>query len=45
MFVALGIHHAMHIRHIVICGLPASLYSIFAHYFINGMIFERNYLT
>jgi hypothetical protein len=29
VFVALGIQHAMHMRHIVICGLPHS--TIFFH--------------
>jgi hypothetical protein len=38
VFVALGIQHAMRIRHIDICGLPLP-YSIFPHYLINGTIF------
>ena len=29
VFVDLGIHHAMHLHHIVICGLPAS--TVFLH--------------
>ena len=29
VFVALGIHHAMRMRHIVICGLPGS--KVFSH--------------
>ena len=36
--VALGIQHAMHMRHIDICGLPP-LYAIFPHYLREGMIF------
>ena len=40
MCVTLGIQHAMHIRRIVIFGLHGSpIY--FAHYLINGMIFEK----
>ena len=31
VFVALGIHHAMRMRHIVICGLPRS--PVFFHIF------------
>ena len=38
--VALGIQHAMGMRHIVICGLPP-LYYIFPRYLINGTIFEK----
>jgi hypothetical protein len=38
LFVALGIKHAMRMRHIVICGF-APLYNIFPHYLINGTIF------
>ena len=41
VFVALGIQHAMHMRHIAICGLPAPLYNIFPHYLIKGMIFGK----
>ena len=38
VFVALGISHAMHMRHIVMCGL---LYHIFPHYLTNGTIFTH----
>ena len=39
MCVALGIQHAMRIRHIVICGFPGS--NILSHYLINVTIFEK----
>jgi len=38
--VALGIHYAMRVRHIVICGLPRPTI-FFPHYLINGTIFEK----
>ena len=41
-FVALGIHHAMRIRYIAICGLPRSTISI-PHYLIKGTIFGKSY--
>ena len=42
--VALGIQHAMGMRHIVICGLPP-LYYIFPRYLINGRIFGGKKFT
>ena len=39
MFVTLGIQHAMHMRHLVICGLSGC--TMFPHYLINGTIFEE----
>jgi len=38
--VALGIQHAMRMRHIIYLW-PARLYKIFPHYLINGMINEN----
>ena len=40
VFVALGMQHAMRMRHIVICGLPSST-KLFPRYLINGTLLEK----
>ena len=39
MFVALGIQNAMHMRHVVICGLPGL--KSFPRHLANGTIFKN----
>jgi hypothetical protein len=41
--VALGIQHAMRMRSIAICVLPALQYFFFPRYVINGTIFKKRY--
>ena len=40
--VALGIQHAMRMRHVIIGGLSGSNIFFFSHYLINGTILEKN---
>jgi hypothetical protein len=41
VYLALGIHHAMRIRHIVTCGLPGSTV-FFTHCLKTGRFSKRN---
>jgi len=41
VFVTLGVHYATHMHLTVTCGLSDS--TIFLHYLVNGMIFEKCY--
>jgi len=43
VFIALGIQHAMRMRHCHLWSAP--LYSIFPHYLINVTIVEKSYWT
>jgi len=44
VFLALVIQHAMHMCHIVVCGLPHSTI-FFLHFLINGTIFKKKSLN
>jgi hypothetical protein len=43
-FVALGIEHAMHMRPVIMCGLPRSAV-FFPLYLMNGAIFKKKLLN
>jgi hypothetical protein len=43
VFVAIGMQHAMHMRHIAICGLPGS--TTFIHILIKGAISKKKKVT
>jgi len=43
VFVALDIHHAKRMHHIVISDLPR--YTLFFHILVNGTIFEKKLLN
>ena len=44
MFIVLGIHHAMRMRRIAVCGLPGSTI-LFPHYLIDGTLFENEFIV
>jgi len=44
VFVDLGVQHAMHTRHFVICDLPRSTI-FFPHCLLNGKIFEKTLMN
>jgi len=43
VYVDLAIEHALHMRHIVACGLVGSYHFFFPHFLINGTIIDRSY--
>jgi len=45
VFVALGIQHAIHMRHIVICGLCPAVQYFFTCYLVKGTIFQKRLLN